>query len=136
VGGHPRVVAQLETMALGHRERAVLVEHGVDAGRARAALQPQHDGCVRGAAHCREEPEEHVGTMLLVHSQVTGVALDGRLQGFHLARGPCLVDLACLYQGRQVQSPIATAATATGCHRHGCPTADEQAEDGGQHRRR
>jgi len=102
VCGCPRVVAQLETMGLGHRERAVLVEQAVEAGCTRAALQPQHDGCVRGAAHCREEPEEHVGTVLLVHSQVTGVALDSRFRGFHIARGTRLLDPACLYQGRQV----------------------------------
>jgi len=102
VCGYPCVVAQLETMGLGHRKRAVLVEQGVEAGRTRASLKPQHDGCVGGAAHCREEPEEHVGTVLLVHSQVTGVALDSCLQGFHIARGPRLLDPACLYQGRQV----------------------------------
>jgi len=102
VGGHPRVVAQLEPMGLGHRERAVFVEHGVQAGHTRPALQPQHDGRVLGAVHGREEPEEHVGTVHFVHGQVTGVALDGRLQGFHPRRGSCLVDPARLYQGRQV----------------------------------
>jgi len=100
VGGHPRVVAQLEPVALAHRERTVFVEHGVQAGRAGAALQPQHDGRVFGARHGREEPEEHVGTVRLVHGQVTGVAFDGRLQGFHFGLESRLVDPARLYQGR------------------------------------
>jgi len=90
-------------------------------------LQPQHDGCVFSATHGGEEPEEHVGTVRLVHGQVTGVALDGRLQGFHLRRGSRLVDPARLYQGRQVKGPVANATI--GWHCCGCPTGGEQTEE-------
>jgi len=67
MGGYPCLVSQLEPLALGHRERAVFVEQGVQAGRTRSALQPQHDGRVLGTVHGREEPKEHVGTVHFVH---------------------------------------------------------------------
>jgi len=102
----------------------VLVEHRKQAGRARASLQPQHDGRAAGPVRGGEEPEEQVGQQRLVHGQVTGATVHRRRRAVvqaHFARGPRLVDPAVAYHGRQVQRPVVfhvgsrrTAAAAKG----------------------
>lgn len=104
VGGRPRVLAGLEPVVFAHGERAVLVEHRVQAGQARAALKPHQYWRVAGTGGGREEPEEHVGIERFVHGQVTGVTLHRRgvfqvHPGFRLG----LADLTVAYHGRQEQ---------------------------------
>lgn len=99
-------------MALAHEERAVLVEHGVQAGRARAALQPQQNGRGVRTGRRREEPEEQVGIVPVVHGQVTGIALDGRFYGGHLGRDTGLVDQPVPDHGRQVQGAVVVGRRA------------------------
>jgi len=131
----PRVLVWQQIAGLVHRERAVLVEHRVQATGARASLQPQHDGRVRLSVGGREEPEEHVGTVLLVHGQVTGATFGRAVVKVHFALCARLVNPTVAYHWRQVKGLVDSRRTTVVLYDGEQHDGDEQRDDDDADRR-